>query len=600
MPILLPLLLSAGWTFPPEMKVVDVKQAFGAVGDGVADDTAALRAAFNQRDAFVFIPDGTYLVRDRLIWDGKPGVGPTVQGQSRDGVVIRLADGSPAFGDPDKPRAVIRTVREGKVSADYFKTKLRNLTVDAGNNRGAVGVLFYANNSGQLRDVTVRGNGVCGVDLSYMLNGPLLVSGLRVDGFGVGIRGGSGPYNSQTLEGVTLRGQRECGLDAGDEAMFVRRLDFAGRCPAVRCRGNFLMTDATLRATGPVEGPAVLVGSGAYLRDVKAEGFGTFLERRPYDRKTKSYGDSTETRTGDVAGSEWWTDMPADGPLPRSLRLPVEETPPLSPPDWSNAVYVDDFGADGADKADDTAAFAAALEAAADRGATTLGLSANGHYVVSGTLPIGGAIARVQGANSYLVPPRGEELRVVVGGGTAETVVFDLLDRPLGKYRVTFANASTRRVVVRSLRADYEITGPGDTFLEDTGNLLRITNPAARVWCRQLNCEQGDRTNVLNGGGDLWVLGLKTEKDQTLIDATGGRTELLGAWAYQIRRDAPAAPLLRVDGGELSAAGVVQWNFRKRFYETLVETVGVDTATLTRESNGSIGIKLWSTRRAAP
>ena len=230
-----------------------MKEAFGAVGDGVADDTAALQAAFNRRDAFVFIPDGTYLVRDRLIWDGKPGVGPTVQGQSRDGVVIRLADGSPGFGDPDKPRAVVRTVREGKVSADYFKTKLRNLTVDAGNNRGAVGVLFYANNSGQLRDVTVRGNGVCGVDLSYMLNGPLLVSGLRVDGFGVGIRGGSGPYNSQTLEGVTLRGQRECGLNAGDAAMFVRRLHFAGPCPAVRCRGNFLLTDATIRATGPVD-----------------------------------------------------------------------------------------------------------------------------------------------------------------------------------------------------------------------------------------------------------------------------------------------------------------------------------------------------------
>ena len=290
-----------------------MKEAFGAVGDGVADDTAALQAAFNRRDAFVFIPDGTYLVRDRLIWDGKPGVGPTVQGQSRDGVVIRLADDAPGIGDPDKPRAVVLTVREGKVSADYFKTKLRNLTVDAGDNLGAVGVLFHANNSGQLRDVTVRGK---------------------------------------------------------------RRL------------------------------------------------------RR--------------------------------GPFVHAQRAAAGERPP------------------------------------------------------------GGGVRRWD-------PGRQRAVQLADAGGRHAP-------RPAG-----VRTQRRRRGDVREATA------------------LRGTVPG-RPLPGQFSADRRD-----------------DPRDRA------GRCA--------------AAPLLRVDGGELSAAGVVQWNFRKQFYETLVETAGVDVPTLTRESNGSIGIKLWSTRR---
>jgi hypothetical protein len=124
------------WRFPDSMKVVDIKKAFGAVGDGKTDDTAALQKAIDRRGgAFVYIPNGTYLVRDRIRYNQGPNVLPSIQGESRDGVIIKLADDAVGFGNPQQPRAVLPLVPGGmkdKLSADYFKTKLRNLTIDTG------------------------------------------------------------------------------------------------------------------------------------------------------------------------------------------------------------------------------------------------------------------------------------------------------------------------------------------------------------------------------------------------------------------------------------------------------------------------------------
>ena len=73
----------------------------GAKGDGVADDTAALQsgiAASSNRGKdggtkILFLPNGTYRVTSNLIVAA--AVGPWVYGESRDGVIVRLADGVP-------------------------------------------------------------------------------------------------------------------------------------------------------------------------------------------------------------------------------------------------------------------------------------------------------------------------------------------------------------------------------------------------------------------------------------------------------------------------------------------------------------------------
>ncbi len=65
-----------------------------------------------------------------------------------------------------------------------------------------------------------------------------------------------------------------------------------------------------------------------------------------------------------------------------------------------------------------------------------------------------------------------------------------------------------------------------------------VVQPGQRVWARQLNNEFNG-TKIANRGGQLWILGLKTEGHGTVIDSLpGASSELLGTLLY------PATSLL--------------------------------------------------------
>src|ERR1017187_7032758 len=57
--------------FPVDAGVINVKTEFGAKGDGLSDDTAAIRAAIQGPGVQVrvlYFPKGTYIVSDTLNW----------------------------------------------------------------------------------------------------------------------------------------------------------------------------------------------------------------------------------------------------------------------------------------------------------------------------------------------------------------------------------------------------------------------------------------------------------------------------------------------------------------------------------------------------
>ena len=107
-------------------QVVSVKD-FGAVGDGIADDTAALQAAFNEVKA-VYFPPGTYIISDTVNVTNAT----QVSGAGRGAAVIKRAD-----LDPTKAHLNIENRSDVKLSGFTFHgNRDNNVLGGKGNDRG--------------------------------------------------------------------------------------------------------------------------------------------------------------------------------------------------------------------------------------------------------------------------------------------------------------------------------------------------------------------------------------------------------------------------------------------------------------------------------
>ncbi len=138
-------------------------------------------------------------------------------------------------------------------SADWFHNYVENITFDVGkDNPGAIGLQFYSNNSGAVRNcrfIADAQSGIVGLDLGHRdMNGPLLVRNCEVVGFDRGIST-SHAVNGQTFEYITLRNQRQFGFDNEGQSIAIRGLVSVNAIPAVRTYGCLCLVDAQLRGT---------------------------------------------------------------------------------------------------------------------------------------------------------------------------------------------------------------------------------------------------------------------------------------------------------------------------------------------------------------
>src|SRR5882757_6907548 len=88
-------------TFPADSGMLNVKTVYGAVGDGVHDDTAAIQAAISANirqqstSRIIYFPAGTDLVSKPLVWKDTTGVFQselTFHGENQQSTVIKLTD----------------------------------------------------------------------------------------------------------------------------------------------------------------------------------------------------------------------------------------------------------------------------------------------------------------------------------------------------------------------------------------------------------------------------------------------------------------------------------------------------------------------------
>jgi len=505
--------------FPACASVVDVtKPPYSARGDGQADDTEAIQKALSDTmgaHKILYFPNGVYLVSKTLRHTKQDSRGGEawgfnwLQGQSTARTIIRLKDG--VFTDADRPQPILWGGGFG--SADWFHNYIQNVTFDAGrNNPGAIGLNFYSNNSGAIRDVQIvsqDGGGAIGLDLGNNMNGPLLVRNVAVRGFAVGIRAASS-VNSQTFEHISLIGQSKCGLTNDGQSIAIRGLYSENAVTALRTNSFTCLLDSRLVGQGAASSvPAVQVGKTSFLaRHVATSGYQTAIA-----------AEGEKGEPGPVV-AEYMTGKPTrpfDGPV-KSLGLPVEETPDV-PWDDADRWVVIEAAADRSDAAP-------AVQAAIDSGATSILL---GHGLrFRSPVIVRGKVRRITGTGGDINYGVDANPDFIIEDGESPIIVLEHM-APIGGGILIDTG---RTVVLRSLEARVFNLGRGNLFMEDfCTHKLRI-NLLQNAWARQLNVEnQG--THLTNEGGKLWILGYKTERGGTLIHTKdGGQTELFGTFSY--------------------------------------------------------------------
>lgn len=593
--------------FPDDANIINVKEApYNAKGDGVTDDTAAIQSAYN-RTGLIYFPNGTYLVSGHIEPPKRKGKVPSrriLQGQSTAGTIIKLKDNATGFGDPAKEVSVFKV---SYAPEQAFRNGVRNLTIDTGKgNPGAIAMQFYASNQGGMHHVHIRsgdGQGKIGLDLNFSgENGPLLIKDISVDGFDVGIDGGSG--HLITLDHIRVENQNKIGFYSQSYG-FIH--DFRSvqtkPIPAVFTRGGSLLTLVDAICKGPGEVAVEVNGGGAFIRNLTVEGYKQAIRR----------GDT------DVAGPRVaeWTAQKVEtlfASPPRSLALPIRDTPTVpwdDPKTWANVLkfgpkMMPIFGGKRT-MFDVTEAFQKAI----DSGATTVYFprienpkNDSEKYHLLGTVFVRGNVRRIIGLESEFrdSPDAIEAIKeeayeasigknragqIIIENGTAPVVLIERFDAQYGDLNIE--NRSPRTLSVSSMMTSgiALLPGAGDLFLEDVVTPYLDIN-GQNVWARQLNMERSfastvtdPRPNVRQNGGTLWVHGLKTEQNRTKLIVKNGAAEV-SAYILANRGSNPL-PMFETINSRLSFS-VVESVIRKAPFAIAVrETRGTQTRELKHE-----------------
>jgi len=559
--------------FPVDSGVVDVSKApYNAKGDGRTDDTAAIQRAIDDHpnaNNIIYLPEGTYLISDTLRWSGSGGRGQKriiLQGAGIDRTVLRLKDKCPGFANAKKPKALVWT---GQKPAQRFRNGIRTMTFHTGKgNPGATGVQYVANNQGSMRRVKIvcGESGPIGLDLGYTgEQGPCLIQDVHVVGFDVGIRM-KGPVDSITMERVTVEGQKVVGVRNGGQCVSIEGLRSRNGAPAVENSGySSVMTLIDCELTGGSGGPAVTNSGELFVRNTAVSGYELAVKNEAGTKQDAPAGKVEEFVSHEVLTL-------FDSPK-RSLGLEVKKSPVPKRHPLSEWVSPTEFGGKADGKTDCTAA----VQKAIDSGKKTLYFP-QGKWRLDGTVLVRGSIERVTALEGKL----SGDGRIKVVEGEAPVVSIERMG--LLYRQISVEHATKRPVIISGItfgKGPLVYGGSGPLFLEDVCVHGFRIGKGQQVWARQLNCEAQNKTKIVNDGGQLWILGYKTEQNGTLVETkNGGKTEIVGGFCYANTDVPEGQPMFTNDNGSLSLT-IGESNYRgKPFVVVVRETRGAKTREL--------------------
>lgn len=505
--------------FPDDVGWINIKQDFGAKGDGKTDDTQAIQAAIAAahsdytRPKLIYFPSGTYLVTETFnLARGEYTCCVTFQGQGRDKTVIRLQDKALGFNNTSQPKALIKTRKGNSAFRHYF----RDLTIDTGKgNPGAIGIDYVSNNRGAIKNVKIKssdGQGQVGLAMIRKWPGPSLIKNVTIEGFNYGIQVNHPEYGL-TFENISLTNQHIAGILNQENTLAIRNLNSVNTVPVIQNqqRGLVIVINGNFQG-GETKVSAIENQGYLYARNIKASGYQSVLKNQ---HRIVSGLFQTEYISHPVYSL-------FDSPQ-HSLNLPIEETPTFHDNNLNNWANVQDYPD---------------LQAALNSGKSTIYFP-KGNYKINGTFNVPSTVRRIIGFESLINLNRDDLAATFqVNANSNKALIIEGL--VIIGNQVILEHNSPRTVVIKHTHGLVFRNSPqvGKLFLEDVEMKLSLDYPQD-VWARQLNAETliKNRTKVINNGGNLWILGIKTEGKGTVIETNnGGKTELLGTLIYPVQK----------------------------------------------------------------